>query len=77
MKKSKQKKHSKVDTLLLNAALQFMENASPQFSRKLRNLLLDYISQNKDCLPVDFDIYLLDFNNLFALLDTINDYRIK
>lgn len=77
MKKSKQEKHSRVDTLLLNAALQFMENASPQFSRNLRNLLLDYISQNKDCLPVDFDVYLLDFNNLFALLDTINDYRIK
>ncbi len=63
---------------LQNAALQFIADSSPfRFSRNLRNLLLDYISQNKDCLPVDFDSYLNDFTNLFAFLDKIDDQRLK
>ena len=38
---------------LQTAALQFIADCTPfRFSRNLRKLLLDYISQNKDCLPV-------------------------
>ena len=53
-----------------NAALQFIEDCTPlRLSRNLRKLLLDYISQNKDCLPVDFDVYLYDLNMLFDFLE--------
>ena len=63
---------------LQTAALQFIADCTPfRFSRNLRKLLLDYISQNKDCLPIDFDVYLLDFNNLFELLDKIDEVYMK
>ena len=67
-------KTNESDNVLHTAAMQFIADCTPfRFSRNLRKLLLDYISQNKDYLPVDFDIYLLDFNNLFELLDTIDE----
>lgn len=74
MKKNKHHKNiRKPNKDLQNAVLRFMEDASPHFSRNLRNLLLDYISQNMGCLPIDFDVCLKDFNNLFAFLDVIED----
>ena len=39
-----------------------------RLSKNLRTLLFDYIAQNKDWLPVDFDKQLNDYNNLFDLL---------
>ena len=75
MKKNKQPlKMKKANKVLRTAAMQFVTDCVPfRFSRNLRKVLLDYISQNKDCLPLDFDIYLLDFNNLFELLDKIDE----
>ena len=75
MKKDKQpSKLKKNNSVLHTAAMQFIADCAPfRFSRNLRKLLLDYMSQNKDCLPVDFDIYLLDFSNLFELLDKIDE----
>lgn len=75
MKKSKlSNKHRKPSKVLTQAAFNFMADSSAlMFSRSLRNILFDYISQNKDCLPVDFDITMNDFNNLFAFLDAIED----
>lgn len=79
MKKIKQHVKIKNNNIVLQtAALQFIADCTPfRFSRNLRKLLLDYISQNKDYLPVDFDVYLLDFNNLFELLDKIDDEQLK
>jgi len=48
-----------------------------RFSRNLRKLLLDYISQNKDCLPIDFDVCLNDFNILWNFLDLLDDLQKK
>lgn len=75
MKKSKPgNKHEKPSKVLLKMAIQFIVDSSPlKFSRTLRNILFDYISQNKDCLPVDFDITINDLNKLFAFLDAIED----
>ena len=75
MKKDKHALKLKKDSAVLQAAaMQFVSDCTPfRFSRNLRKLLLDYISQNKDYLPLDFQIYLLDFNNLFELLDRIDE----
>ena len=71
----KQKEPNKI---LRTAALQFISDINPsRFSRNLRKLLLDYISQNKDCLPVDFNVMLNDLNNLFELLDKIDNVQQK
>lgn len=43
-----------------------------RLSKNLRKILLDYIGQNKDWLPVDFDLQLNDLNLLFDLLDALN-----
>ena len=79
MKKNKHApKQKQSNDVLHTAALQFIADCTPfRFSRNLRKLLLDYISQNKDCLPLNFDVYLLDFNNLFELLDTIDEVNMK
>ena len=79
MKKNKHAlKLTKDNAVLKIAAMQFVSDCAPfRFSRNLRKLILDYISQNKDYLPVDFDIYLLDFNNLFELLDKIDEVHMK
>ena len=43
-------------------------------SRHLRCIVLDYIHSQLDTgLPVDFDIYLQELYDLFALLDTADD----
>src|SRR5665647_155456 len=71
------KRLEKTNDVILDAALQFISDSSPtRFSRNLRKLLLDYISQNKDCLPIDFDVCLNDFNILWNFLDILDDlYR--
>ncbi len=75
MKKSKlSNKHRKPSKVLTQAAFNFIIDTSPvKLSRSLRNILFDYVSQNKNCLPVDFDITMNNFNNLFAFLDAIED----
>jgi len=57
---------------LISALIVFL-NASPplRLSKHLRRILLDYISREKDCLPIDFDVYLSDLSNLFEFLDTL------
>lgn len=48
----------------------FIEGANIQrLSGSLRTILLDYISQNKNYLPVDLDLQLNEWNMLFKLLD--------
>jgi len=70
--KNKTTKKFKKNKEVQKAALQFIEDcATLRLSRNLRKILLDYISQNKDCLPVDFDVYLYDFNMLFDFLEVI------
>ena len=75
MKKSKpHSKHRKPSKALIKTAIEFITDSCPlMLSRSLRNIFFDYISQNKDCLPVDFDITINSFNSLFALLDAIED----
>ena len=79
MKKNKHApKQKQSNDVVQTAAMQFVSDCTSfRFSRNLRKLLLDYISQNKDCLPLNFDVYLLDFNNLFELLDTIDEVNMK
>lgn len=75
MKKSnhyiKQRKLSK--TLLKIAMELVTDSPSSILSRSFRNILFDYISQNKDCLPLNFDSTINDLNKLFAFLDAIED----
>ena len=54
MKKDKHAfKQKESDNVVQTPALQFVSDCTPfMFSRNLRRILLDYISQNKDCLPV-------------------------
>jgi hypothetical protein len=54
---------------------EFITLHSPvQVSRHLRNLLLDYISnQVKTGLPPEFHIYLWELYDLFDLLDCVAD----
>ena len=74
----KNKKVTKTNEVILDAALEFISDSSPtRFSRNLRKLLLDYISQNKDCLPIDFDVCLNDFNILWNFLDILDDLQKK
>jgi hypothetical protein len=47
-------------------------------SRHLRTILLDYIGYESEIgLPIDFNIYLLELNDLFDLLDCAVDEKIK
>lgn len=60
-------------TKQLNTAIStFTSNVnSQQLSTNLRRILLQYISDNKDYLPVDFDIQLNDINVLLDFLDNL------
>lgn len=42
-----------------------------RLSTSLRKILLDFIAENKDYLPIDFDLQLADLNMLFDFLDSI------
>ena len=54
---------------ILPAVDEFKQSCNiARLSKNLRTLLLDYIAQNKDWLPIDFDVQLNDYNNLFDLL---------
>ena len=55
--------------------LDYISNHRPRMvSRHLRCIVLDYIHSQLDTgLPVDFDIYLQELYDLFALLDTADD----
>lgn len=71
------KKITKTNEILLEATLQFLTDYAPiRLSRNLRKLLLDYVSQNRNYLPLDFDLLLNDFIILFDFLDVLEDqYR--
>lgn len=57
---------------LIEAVTLFIEFAPPaRVSKHLRRILLDYISREKDCLPIEFEVYLADMSLLFDLLDTM------
>jgi len=57
---------------ILAAVFEFNESCNViRLKKTLRNMLLDYIAQNKDCLPLDFDRQLYDLGSLFNLLDII------
>ena len=50
----------------------FIENTNfTRLSNSLRIVLLEYVAQNKDCLPLDFDLQLNDWNMLFDFLAVI------
>ena len=72
--RKQQKQIKKRNKRIEKNAINFFSDITPhKFSRNLRNLLLDYLSQNINCLPVDFDATLNNLNSLFALLDSIED----
>lgn len=56
--------------------LTFTSNINTQrLSTNLRRILLQYISDNRDYLPVDFDIQLNDINVLLDFLDTLTQTK--
>jgi len=56
------------------ALLHFIEHGNPKrISKHLRNILLDYIEGQKNCLPLDFDVYLSDMRLLFDFFDAIHE----
>lgn len=58
--------------------LTFSSNINTQrLSTNLRRILLQYISDNKDYLPVDFDIQLNDINILLDFLDNLTQTKKK
>jgi hypothetical protein len=74
MKSSKKQTDNAVNPKVLAALLIFIDATPPlRLNKHLRRILLDYIAREKDCLPIDFDIYLLDLSNLFEFLDAIAD----
>lgn len=55
----------------------FIEGTNIQrLSASLRAILLDYISQNKDYLPIDLDLQLKEWSMLFELLEEFNKQHI-
>lgn len=58
--------------------LTFTSNINSQrLSTNLRRILLQYISENKDYLPVDFDIQLNDINIILDFLDNLTQTKKK
>jgi hypothetical protein len=45
---------------------------SQRTSKSLRTIVLDYISTQRNALPIDFDVWLYDFSLLFDILDEIS-----
>lgn len=65
---AKQKLSKKHKLLLLS----FIEGTNISvLSSSLRTILLDYIAQNKDFLPIDFDVQLKEWSLLFEFLDSL------
>ena len=65
-------KNNLVNPKLISALTVFLDASPPlRLSKHLRRILLDYISREKDCLPIDFDVYLSDLSNLFEFLDAL------
>jgi hypothetical protein len=55
-----------------------MDHPPGQVSRHLRCVLLDYIHSQLDSgLPLDFDVWLEEFYELFEILDMAGDEIIK
>ena len=74
MESSKQNEEDCINPKSISALIIFIDTTPPlRISKHLRRILLDYIAREKDCLPVDFDVYLSDFANLFEFLDALND----
>lgn len=74
MSKFKHYQQQKQNRELNRATKQFIESSPPlRLSKHLRRILLDYMISQKDCLPVDFEIYLADLSNLFDFLDCISE----
>ena len=72
MKYPKRNTTPDVDAKLISALTVFLDaSPPPRLSKHLRRILLDYISREEDCLPIDFDVYLSDLSNLFEFLDAI------
>ena len=50
----------------------FLEGTNTKrLSSTLRRIILDYIGENKDYLPIDFNLQLSDINMLFDFLEKI------
>ena len=74
--KSRKKQTDDVNPKLIAALLVFIEVTPPiRLNKHLRRILLDYIAREKDCLPIDFDVYLFDLSNLFEFLDAVAENR--
>ena len=62
------------ETEKVAAFMHFIEHCdASRTSKHLRNILLDYIDSQKNCLPVNFDVYLSDIRLLFDFLDAIQE----
>ena len=70
------RKNNHVNHKLISALTVFLDASPPlRLSKHLRRILLDYISREKDYLPLDFDVYLTDLSNLFEFLDVAADVK--
>lgn len=73
-KKVKLPKYSKLNKKLIKAFDDFVETTpSARLSKNLRDLLLLYLSIEKDGLPNQFDEFITDFYFLMQLLDAVED----
>ena len=76
MKSCKQNQTDDVNPKLIAALVVFIDATPPlRLSKHLHRILLDYIAREKDCLPIDFDVYLSDFSSLFEFLDALIDVQ--
>jgi hypothetical protein len=70
-------KNNHVNPKLISALTVFIDASPPlRLSKHLRRILLDYISREKDCLPIDFEVYLSDLSNLFEFLDAVHEVNV-
>jgi hypothetical protein len=59
---------------LQSAVARFYDAVEPvRASRNLRRIFFGYLLQERDALPVDFELYINDLANLFELLDAFED----
>jgi len=76
MKSPKKQTDNNVNPKVIAALLDLIDATPPlRLNKHLRRILLDYISREKDCLPIDFDIYLFDLSNLFEFLDAAAEFK--
>jgi hypothetical protein len=77
MKSRKQNQPHDINPKLIAAFQVFIDATPPlRLNNHLRRILLDYIAREKDCLPIDFDVYLFDLSHLFEFLDTIHEVNV-